>query len=148
MRDLRSCWRGGISTPPHPGHVRTQFATGADRVLARISHQLSAAGAYLAASTAASLALDSVLNVVSTTLPRIFLRAPSIHGHLRALATTPGEKCGLGCFDFTIGNDKLKRCRTRLDAPKWLSVWSALFRCFAFEPVWSLTDGNGCNTSH
>ncbi len=46
------------------------------------------------ASTA--LCSKNVLNVMSTTPPRIFLRAPCIHGHLRALATTPGEKYRLG----------------------------------------------------
>ena len=29
------------------------------------------------------------------TLRRIFSRAPCMHGHLRALVTIPGEKCGL-----------------------------------------------------
>jgi hypothetical protein len=59
--------------------------------LARISHQLSTAAAYLPAPTA--LRLENVLNVLSSTPARIFRRAPCIHGQLRAFATTPGEKC-------------------------------------------------------
>ena len=42
-----------------------------------------------------ALRSENGLNVRSSTPVRIFLHAPSIHGQLRALATIPGEKCGL-----------------------------------------------------
>ena len=41
------------------------------------------------------LRLKNVLNVLSSTPPRIFLRASCIHTASRPLATKPGEKCGL-----------------------------------------------------
>ncbi len=63
--------------------------------LARISHQPTTAGAHLPESTA--LRSDKGLDVLSSApAPAPFVsRAPCISGHLRALASRPGEKCGL-----------------------------------------------------
>ena len=64
-----------------------------NRPLTRISHQLSAAAADKAVSTA--LRSVTVLDVLSSTPARANRRAPCIHSLLPRLATTPGEKCGL-----------------------------------------------------
>ena len=62
-------------------------------VLARISHQLSAA----AADSGMSTALRSVghLDVLSSTPAAPSGRAPCIHARLHRLATKSGEKSGL-----------------------------------------------------
>jgi len=62
-------------------------------VLARNSHQPTAAGAHLPESTA--LRSDKELDVLYSTAARFVSRAPCIFGHLRALASRPGEKRGL-----------------------------------------------------
>ncbi len=57
------------------------------------SRQPTAAGAHLPESTA--LRSDKGLDVLNSTPARFVFRAPSISGHLRALASRPGKKCGL-----------------------------------------------------
>ncbi len=61
--------------------------------LARISHQLSAAAGD--ASHPAVLSPLGVLNVLLSTSPRPSSRKPHWARHLAALATKPGEICGL-----------------------------------------------------
>ncbi|MEE9145462.1 MAG: hypothetical protein V3U06_11915, partial [Candidatus Binatia bacterium] len=63
-------------------------------LLARISHQPTAAGAHLPESTA--LGSDKGLDLLSSTPARFALCAPCISGHLRSLTSRSGEKCGLG----------------------------------------------------
>jgi len=117
-------------------------------ILAHISHQLSTATAYLGrcsrrdstSATAPCVALppaslqsscvpgvvpastalcsENVLNVVHTTPARIFSHTPCIHGHLRALATIRGEKCGLAGEGSSYlrpvaGLNSPRRCITR-----------------------------------
>ncbi len=61
--------------------------------LARISHQPTAAGAYLPESTA--LGSDKGLDVLTSTPACFVSLASCISVHLRALASRSGEKCGL-----------------------------------------------------
>jgi hypothetical protein len=65
-------------------------------LLARISHQFSAA----AADPGMSTALRSVgfLDVLSSTPAESSRRAPCSHARLRRLATKHGEKCGRGAI--------------------------------------------------
>ncbi len=63
--------------------------------LARNSHQPTAAGVHLPESTA--LRSDKGLDVLSSTPARFVSLAPCISGHLHALASRSGEKCGLAC---------------------------------------------------
>jgi hypothetical protein len=67
--------------------------------LTRISHHFTAATAHLPESTA--LRSEKVLDVLSSTPARFVPRAPCISGHLRTLASRPGEKCGLEAILFT-----------------------------------------------
>jgi len=64
-----------------------------DRLLARISHQLMAAGAHLPESTA--LGSDKGLDILYSTPARFVSLAPCISGYLHALAPRSGEKSGL-----------------------------------------------------
>ncbi len=66
----------------------------------------------------AHIALGCVLNVVSATPARILSRTPCSHRHLRALATIPGEKCGLAGEGSSYlrpaaGLSSPRRCITR-----------------------------------
>ncbi len=63
------------------------------QTLARNSQQPTAAGAHLFKSTA--LRSDKGLDVLYSTPALFVLRVPCISGHLRTLASRPGEKCGL-----------------------------------------------------
>ena len=63
------------------------------QTLARNSQQPTAAGAHLFESTA--LRSDKGLDVLYSTPALFVLRVPSNSGHLRTLASRPGEKCGL-----------------------------------------------------
>src|SRR5512139_2927980 len=63
------------------------------RMLARISHQISAAEADPGMSTA--LRSVGFLDVLSSTPAESSWRAPCSHARLRLLATKPGEKRGL-----------------------------------------------------
>ncbi len=60
---------------------------------ARNSHQPTAAGVHLPESTA--LRSDKGLDVLYSTPVRFVSRVPCISGHLHALASRSGEKCGL-----------------------------------------------------
>ena len=68
--------------------------------LARISHQPTAAGVHLPESTA--LHSDKGLDVLSSTPARLVSLAPCISGHLHALVSRSGEKCGLGINVATL----------------------------------------------
>jgi len=62
-------------------------------MLARISHQSTAAGVHLPEFNA--LRSDKGLDVLKSTPALFAFHAPSISGHLRALASRSDEKCGL-----------------------------------------------------
>ncbi|MEE9144340.1 MAG: hypothetical protein V3U06_06170, partial [Candidatus Binatia bacterium] len=72
--------------------------------LARNSHQPTAVGVHLPHFAKAmwgrpestALGSDKGLDVLYSTPARFVSLAPCISGHLRALASRPGEKCGLG----------------------------------------------------
>ena len=81
-----------LSLRSHPPAADIWLSSPLANQLTRISHQLSAAAREKAAST--SLRSLTVLNILSSMLPRAELRAPCIHGLLPRLATKPGEKCG------------------------------------------------------
>ncbi len=61
-------------------------------MITRISHQATAVGVHLPESSA--LRSDKGLNVLYSTSARFVSLAPCISGHLRALASRPGEKGG------------------------------------------------------
>ncbi len=65
--------------------------------LARISHQASTAATDPGMSTA--LRSLGLLDVLLSTPAGPLGRAPCIHARLRRLATRPGEKSGLECFE-------------------------------------------------
>jgi len=86
---------GGVAGTKAHHAPRLTFIAQADlrNVLARPSHQLSAAAPHLPAS--AALRSVGVLDGPSGPPARASVAAPCRHGHLRRLATKPGEKVGL-----------------------------------------------------
>ena len=60
-----------------------------------------AAGVHLPESP--SLRSDKGLDVLSSAPARFVFRAPYISGHLHALASRPGEKCGLSTLTELLG---------------------------------------------
>jgi hypothetical protein len=114
------------------------------RVLARISHQFTAANTHLPESTA--LRSEKVLDVLSSMPARFVPRAPCISGHLRTLASRPGEKCGLSgrfvvaflCLFFLVSGagraqvgNELRREAARLEKVA-TNVWEDLLEEMRF----------------
>ena len=92
--------------------------------LARNSHQPTAAGAYLPESTA--LRSDKGLDVLTSTPARFVSRASCISGHQRALASRPGEKCGLVVVSLGSAHQKTRRPDTAEHRDRLGSVgWAA-----------------------
>jgi len=84
-----------------PGWLARSLGDGGVRLLARISHQLPATAAD--APYPAGFSRIGVLDVLSSTTPRPSGRKPSWAQHLAALATKPGEKCGLARTEASTG---------------------------------------------
>ena len=83
-------------SPPY--YLRAGFLW--DRLLARISHHLSAEARNRPAIT--SLRLLAVLDVLSSTPPLVKRRAPRTDGPLTHFASPRGEKCRLDCHALRV----------------------------------------------
>ncbi len=70
-----------------------------------------------------ALGLDKGLDVLTSTPARFVSRASSISGHLRALASRSGEKCGLGVPREQSGNSSL------WPTAATHTLWSTLLYC-------------------